>query len=72
MIVENEEVNIKHGLLIDWDLCKIFKCSGSQDGLAPPARRYSCAVSSMFYVQYLLSLDTSLPGNMAVYGSGAH
>lgn len=72
MIVENEEVNIKHGLLIDWDLCKVFKRSGSQDGLAPPARRYACTVSSTFCVQYFPSPDILLPGNMAVYGSGAH
>jgi serine/threonine protein kinase len=76
MIVEQDEQtdepNIKHGLLIDWDLCKVFKRSGSQDVLAPPARRYSRTVSSTFYVQYLPSPDTFLPGNMAVYGSGAH
>lgn len=74
MIVEKEERNIKYGLLIDWDLCKVFKRSGSgsQKPLAPPARRYSRTVSSTFYVQYLPSPDTFLQGNMAVYGNGAH
>ncbi len=76
MIVEKEEPNIRYGLLIDWDLCKVFERSGSGSGsekpLALPARRYSRTVSSTFYVQYLPSPDTFLQGNMAVYGSGAH
>ena len=44
MIVEKKEDNIEHGLLINWDLCKVFR-----EDDAPVTRRYSRIVSSMLH-----------------------
>jgi len=55
MIINQLEPNIKYGLLIDWDLCKVIK---------PPSKfsttcQYTCTVSTMFELPYLLRPDIS-------------
>ena len=44
MIVEKKEDNIEHGLLIDWDLCKVFREDNTH-----VACQYSRTVSSTLH-----------------------
>jgi len=55
MIINQLELNIKHCLLIDWDLCKVIK-PPSKFGTA---RWYTRIVSTIFELPYLLRPDVS-------------
>ena len=65
MIVDDDEPNIRGGMLIDWDLSKVIDLDESNT-----AHQYMCTVSKMSDAARLLSPDIS-PGNMAVHGCGS-
>ncbi len=65
MIVDDNEPNIRGGMLIDWDLSKVIDLDESNT-----AHQYMCTVSKMSDAARLLSPDIS-PGNMAVHGCGS-
>ena len=65
MIVDDDEPNIRGGMLIDWDLSKVIDPDESNT-----AHQYTRTVSKMSDAARLLSPDIS-PGNVAVHGCGS-
>ncbi len=65
MIVDNNEPNIRGGMLINWDLSKVIDPDKSNT-----TRQYMCTVSKTSDAAHLPSPDIS-PGNVAVHGRGS-
>ncbi|SRR6266702_1875663 len=62
MIVDDDEPNIRGGMLIDWDLSKVIDLDESNTTC-----QYMHTVSKTSDTAHLLSPDIS-PGNVAVHG----
>ena len=65
MIVDDDEPNVRGGMLIDWDLSKVIDPHESNT-----ARQYTRTVSKTSDAARLPSPDIS-PGNVAVHGRGS-
>ncbi len=65
MTVDDDEPNIRGGMLINWDLSKVIDPDESNT-----AHQYTRTVSKTSDAACLLSPDIS-PGNVAVHGHGS-